>query len=64
MKLNGTHQLVVCAGDINSFGQYISTTKTNILTVLEADQISLSCIDCDLYSKDVWFQSQPEHLLS
>jgi hypothetical protein len=66
MKLNGTHQLVVCGDDVNSFGQYtsISTTKMNILTVLEADQISLSGIDSDLYSKDGWFEFQPELLLS
>jgi hypothetical protein len=64
MKLNGTRLLVVCGGDVHPFGQYISTIKINILTVLEADQICLSGIDSDLYSKDGWFESQPELLLS
>jgi hypothetical protein len=36
MKLNGKHQLLIYADDVNTLGENVRTTKKNIKTPLEA----------------------------
>jgi hypothetical protein len=38
LKLNGTHQLVVSADDVNLLGDYIDTIKKNTQTLIDAQE--------------------------
>jgi hypothetical protein len=38
LKLNGTHQLLTCAGDMNLLGDNINTIKKNIVTLTDASK--------------------------
>jgi hypothetical protein len=62
--MNGTHQLLVYADDINLLGDSINTIKDNTETLLEAGKdIGLECREdkvCDYVSSSE-FRTEPEY---
>jgi hypothetical protein len=38
LKLNGTHQLLVCADDVNLLGDKMDTIKKNTVTLIDASK--------------------------
>jgi hypothetical protein len=38
LKLNGTHQLLVCADDVNLQADYIDSVKKNTETLIDASK--------------------------
>jgi hypothetical protein len=41
LKLNGTHQLLACADDVNLLGDNVDTIKKNTQTLIDASEVGL-----------------------
>ena len=57
LKLNGTHQLLVYADDVNIFGGSVHTTKENAEALIVASkeiglEVNVDKIKCMLMSRD------------